>query len=288
MDHLPSEDRRYYRISLLTRVLLLAGGVLFLAFAALSFTSEGPLVSGFFLLLGLLSLGCYLAVSRTVFVTRTGIGTRRFGREQFIRWENIAEARSKGEDSFTLVSADQMTALKVSETVSNYAELVETIRQARPDLWKSDQLRVFHTKPWMIGLWLVMALGSFALGILGPGRENLPGTVLFIVVGLLILAVALYFPVSIHLEDDCLVIRRLAGAIRIPRGDLQMVSLGEIGRVNTVAMQGVTIQYRDARKSRDRMVQFNNIKEGSAALYSALYEWGGFAQRGEKPGGGVY
>lgn len=288
MDQSHAEARTNFRVSLYTRILLLAGGVVFLAFAALSFASEGPLVSGFFLLFGLISLGSYLAVNRTVFVTPTGIGTRRFGREQFIRWENIAAARPRGDDSLSLTSADQMTTLKISGMLASYAVLVETIRQARPDLWNSAVLRVFHTKIWIIGVWLMMAAGSIAGGWLAPDGQGVIAPLFGTGFGLIMLAFALLFPRSIHLEDDFLVIRRLVGAMRIPRGDLQMVSLGQIGQVNTVAMQGVTLHYRDARKNKDRLIQFNNIKEGSAALYASLYEWGGFARRGEKPGGGVY
>jgi hypothetical protein len=188
-----------------------------------------------------------------------------------LEWSEVAEIKNKN-GNLILINRDGDVKVTVNQQIDGYPDVIRSIKQQRPELWKLDGIKTFHqniiqsTLLGIMGLPIIYATIAFSLENGFSLSQDLPSTLF----GLFIGAILLWQGVRIReitFDADFLVAKYIAWEQRFHVNDIQSASLEQRHGKNEVSYP-VHIKLKNGKQ-----LVIEKAKEGNPLLASAVETW---------------
>jgi hypothetical protein len=207
-EKIMNEPRVYKNSPFLFGFLSLIFGVLFVGlFINLSRSNNWLIMIPFTLLFGLILLIVLFAMTSKTIISEDEISTQNLLGTKTLRWSEINQISGRGY-RIKLQDIDRGITVSPSSQLPGYPEVLEWIGRQRPDLFNPQQYNEL-SKSWLQTLFpavfglLFMGAGLFVY--IQDGDTLLP-FVVFIVIGLVFIAMTLIPPQVVSIQGNSLVI----------------------------------------------------------------------------------
>ncbi len=197
-------------------------------------------------------------------ITEHGIGSYRFGHENSLRWDEIGEIKSKGiEGDLTLISHTGDKKIKVSAQVAGFEEILDRLREKRPDLCRQ---RVFHGGVGLQILLVLMGLLLIAVGLNGLREGHWPSLIL-VVFGCAPIVFIFDLVRLLDFQGNELKIKKAFRERKIPGLEIKEIWLREISTNESISY-AVLVELKKGKP-----IPLGNFREGAPILYNSLKLW---------------
>lgn len=264
---------KVYRIPASVRILyFVAGcGCVFFAFLALiaALNNQKNLAVVLFAVFGLVILGgaavfLFLRPLTRIEITEHAIGAYRLGRGISLRWEEIGKVKNKAAEDLTLISVEGDKKVGISSQLLGFGEIIELLREKRPDLWMQ---RVFHGRVGVPVFIALCGIGLIVAGMFGL-KESVWAGILLILFGS---GAFTFLSQLIWLADIQGNKLRLKSALRersIPAAEIKAVWLRDVSANMTAVSYSVLLELANEKR-----IPLVNFREGDPVLYNSLKLW---------------
>lgn len=204
-------ETQIYRLPLYMRIMTFLGIILF-GFASIAsyFDNEQVVSFSCFVPFSLFSLFAFISSLYKVELSDEKISVTNYLRTKTLRWHEIAKITPKS-DGFGFYLSDQNVDVRIfiSSQIVNFLELVESIKQKTPDLWRREIPRTFHQVLRSVLILVAFGGGIALYSIFGlvANANDLWAKIILLVFGLLILGISLSNPREITFEGNNLIMR---------------------------------------------------------------------------------
>lgn len=275
-----TKSRTYRYFSTITLFISLMA-IFFACVAFASFPSEnigGEWVVIFFLfVLSALCLYGTLFSTYSVAVTEKEIIAKYLWRRKILVWRGLDKIIPKSNGSFSLLNRDNNTKIFISSQFKGYLDLVDFIKQRRPDLFTFDHDG--HFSRTVIRNILVITVSLLAIGFvgftlylifIGKGSLLLNGSIIFLI-GLSIYTLRgwSYSPQSFTLEGNTLVVNYLYKEVSYSADGISLIKL-----VNAGSLVGNSISVLIILKNK-KLIKISGFQQGPLVSYFVLLQWHG-------------
>ena len=262
---------RKYTYSRWVRALPLIGVAMFAYFTILgALDGEAWRATWFFLAVTLAMAANMLWTERVIWTDADGIYDGYInGRLRRMSWADLRAIDGGTLDQMFILCSDH-GKIRASPMMADIVWLFDTVRLARPDLWRKSDKKVFHIRPvWPIVL-LAFSVGWWAFlgmaAIYGPGGA-LWEWLLLAALGFVPLAILLRRPYRLQIEEDALRVRFLRREELIPATAIDHVWVQAVGAV-AVYYLALELHLVDGRR-----INLSGFEGGVGVLANTLVAW---------------
>lgn len=257
------------------RIISVVAIVIFGAMGVVSLTGWGGAQQN--LGAGLFFLCCVAAgllmsawTNRSFETDQAGIRKRSwFGRQVSLPWVDIAKVESSTfNPSLRLTDIAGQTKISIDTWISNYEQLVEQVRQARPDLWDTVGTTEFHRSPWLTALGVLMALAFMGFGLSGLFKSQIAAGAALGGIGMLVLYFTLRLPQQVCLEGNSLRLKYLVGERIVHARDISNISIAVVRDIQGGSGASVNIILEDGKR-----IDLAGFNVGTPVLANTLQKW---------------
>lgn len=262
---------RKYTYPRWVRALPLIGVAVFAYFTILaSLDSEARRAMWFFLAVTLAMAANLPWTERVIWTDADGIyGGYLNGRLRHMPWADLRAIDSDAlEQALTLRGAHGK--IRASPTMTDISWLFDTVRLARPDLWRKSDQKAFRIRPIVPILLLAFSVGWWAFlavaAIYGPGGA-LWQWLLLATIGIYFFVLLLRRPYRLRIEEDALRVRSLWREELIPATAIAHIGTERVGMMpmSTLALE---LHLVDGRR-----LSLGGFKGGTGELANTLMAW---------------
>lgn len=243
-------------------ILVITGGMLF--------NDKRPPIICFVPIL-LLAAYLFLPFTYKLIVSDEAISSIDLFSTKTLEWNDIAEIGLHN-GSPLLSNRDGVIKIKINQQIDGYPEVLKFVKLKRPDLWKLDNIQIFHQTNLesLISIFLGMAMlvaTGWALIENGMSKETGLLVLLFLIFSAFLIVPGLIKARKLSLEGETLVVSYLVWERRIHVHDVWSVGLEQEFGKNFIS-HAVHIRLKSGAD-----IIVHKVKEGNPFLVNAVELW---------------
>jgi hypothetical protein len=188
-----------------------------------------------------------------------------------LEWNEIAEVATK-KNGLLLINRDRDGKVFINQQIDDYPVVIGFIQRQRPELWKQNDIRVFHQNIIEATISGILAFPIIYLAIVMSLENGFSfiQDILTILIGLLIGGILLWQSIKIReisFDTDYLVAKYLAWERRVHVSEIYSVTLEQRLGKNEVSYP-VHIKLENGKQ-----LVLEKVKEGNPILLNAIEKW---------------
>jgi hypothetical protein len=262
------DQKLIYHLPYSARVMMAVGFVFFSFVSFLAFRDDAAVAGYFFILFAVLCLISFVWSLYTVEITDHEIAVTNFLVTKQLMWQEIAKVEHKG-DNLRLKNQDEDVILNIDSQVGRFPELVALIHQYIPQIWKTENITVFHPSKTAFASIAIMGGAGIMMiyAALRNGGENLASSLFIFVLGLFTIVMIFLMPFKISIEEEYLVTSHIGWKRRIHIQEIESVSLEQHSQESSQHFR-VSVKLKNKK-----MLRFVYIREGTFTMAESLQNW---------------
>jgi hypothetical protein len=218
-----------------------------------------------------LVLYSFLPFTYKLIVSNEAISSINLLGAKTLEWNEIAEVATK-KNGLLLINRDGDEKVFINQQIDDYPVVIGFIQRQRPELWKQNDIRVFHQniiEATFSGI-LAFPIIYIAIAMSLENGFSFIQDVLAILIGLLIGGVLLWQGVKIReisFDMDYLVAKYIAWERRVHVSEISSVTLEQRLGKNEISYP-VHIKLENGKQ-----LVLEKVKEGNPILLNAMEKW---------------